>query len=88
MAKKSGRGGFRENAGRKASDPEGAVKTFAVSVPEGLMARLDAFAAKKDWNRSQAVANAIRGLVGPATHAKKVGKRREGESNPAANAAP
>jgi hypothetical protein len=73
MAKSSGRGGFRENAGRKAADPEGAVKTFAVSVPEGLMARLDALASKKDWNRSQAVTNAIRDLVGPPKRTKKAG---------------
>ena len=37
---------------------------MAVSVPESLLDRLDAYVeAREGWNRSKAVAEAIRGLL-------------------------
>ena len=64
MAKKASHGGKREGAGRKPSSPEGPTIVVAASVPESLVERLDAHAKTKGWNRSQAVTEAIRGLVG------------------------
>ena len=63
MAKKGTHGGKREGAGRKPANPEGRTVTIAASVPEALVDRLDGVAAAKGWNRSQAVTEAIRGLV-------------------------
>lgn len=62
MAKKQ-RGGKREGAGRPANNPEGKTTLVAVTVPEVLVASLDAIAADKGWNRSAAVTEAIRRLV-------------------------
>ena len=63
MAKKPQHGGKREGAGRKPTHPEGATVNIGATVPAGLVERLDAMAAKKGWNRSEAVTEAIRGLL-------------------------
>jgi hypothetical protein len=63
MAKKKQRGGKRKGAGRKVENPEGHVFTIAVSVPSGLMERLDALAKRRSWGRSAAVTQAIRDLL-------------------------
>jgi hypothetical protein len=61
--KKASRGGKREGAGRKPG-PEGKSVVLAASVPSELVEQLDQLRAKKGWNRSQAVTEAIRGLLG------------------------
>jgi len=63
MAKKKPHGGSRPGAGRKPSNPEGRTVTVAVTIPETLVERLDAYAERKGWNRSAAVTEAIRGLL-------------------------
>lgn len=64
MAKKKAQhGGARKGAGRPSSNPEGKTIVVAASVPETLVERLDAHAKREGWNRSQAVTEAIRGLV-------------------------
>lgn len=63
MAKKKQVGGKREGAGRKPG-PDGPTSVVAVTVPDVLMERLDAYAEQREWNRSKAVTEAIRGLVG------------------------
>ena len=62
--KKKPHGGSREGAGRKPKNPEGATKTIAASVPEALIERLDKHAELKGWNRSKAITEAIRRLLG------------------------
>jgi metal-responsive CopG/Arc/MetJ family transcriptional regulator len=47
-------------------NPEGPTKVVAASVPESLVADLDALAERKGWGRSQAVTEAIRGLLKPS----------------------
>jgi hypothetical protein len=44
-------------------DPDSHSVTTALSVPESVLERLDALATKHDWNRAEAVREAIRGLV-------------------------
>jgi Ribbon-helix-helix protein, copG family len=61
---KSQHGGKREGSGRKPVNPEGKTVVVAASVPETLVERLNALAEKKGWNRSEAVTEAIRGLLG------------------------
>jgi hypothetical protein len=61
---KSQHGGKRAGAGRKPIDPDARTVVLAVSVPGSLLERLDALAAKRGWNRSKAVREAIRGLLG------------------------
>jgi hypothetical protein len=65
MAKKKspGRGGAREGAGRKITNPEGPTVTTAFSIPQSLLDSLDALAKSKGWSKSQAVTEAIRGLL-------------------------
>jgi hypothetical protein len=63
MAKKKPHGGKREGAGRK-TGPEGPAVIVAASIPSTLAEALDAHAAKRGWSRSQAVTEAIRGLLG------------------------
>lgn len=63
MAKKKPHGGKRAGAGRKPVNPEGRTVVVAATVPEELVDQLNALAAKRDWNRSQAVTEAIRGLL-------------------------
>ncbi len=60
--KKLAHGGRREGAGRPVG-PEGRTVLVAATVPGELAERLDAYAAKMDLNRSQAVTEAIRGLL-------------------------
>jgi hypothetical protein len=61
---KAQHGGKRPGAGRKVANPdEGRTVTMAVSVPETLLANLDALATERAWNRSEAVTEAIRRLV-------------------------
>jgi metal-responsive CopG/Arc/MetJ family transcriptional regulator len=35
----------------------------AVTIPESLMGSLDALAAEREWNRSEAITEAVRRLV-------------------------
>ena len=64
MAKKSNpHGGSRAGAGRKPVNPEGKTKMIAGTVPEKLVRKLDAYAKRQGWNRSQAITNAIRLLL-------------------------
>jgi len=63
MAKKKQHGGKRKGAGRKVANPEGKVVVLAASVPGELVERLDGLATERGWNRSQAVTEAIRGLL-------------------------
>ena len=60
--KSSGRGGAREGAGRPVGD-EGKAIVVAASVPESLVAGLDAYAEAQGWGRSKAVTEAIRALL-------------------------
>ncbi len=60
--KKAAHGGKRQGAGRPVG-PDGRTVLVAASVPGELAERLDAYAAKKDWNRSKAITEAIRGLL-------------------------
>lgn len=62
MAKKQ-HGGSRPGAGRRPAYSEGKTVTVAASVPESLVERLDALAAKRGWNRSQAITEAVRRIV-------------------------
>jgi hypothetical protein len=65
MAKKKTHGGKRKGAGRPlAHEGEGKAVPVVASVPEGLVRQLDEVAGKEGWNRSRAVTEAIRGLVG------------------------
>jgi len=61
--KKKQHGGKREGAGRKVVNPDGKAIIVAASVPERLVERMDELAEERGWNRSQAVTEAIRGLV-------------------------
>jgi hypothetical protein len=63
MAKKKQHGGKRPGAGRKPVNPEGRTVVVAASVPGELVDDLDGVAKKQGWNRSQAITEAIRGLV-------------------------
>jgi predicted DCC family thiol-disulfide oxidoreductase YuxK len=63
MAKKKKHGGKREGAGRKVASPDGKAMVIAASVPDSLVERLDGLAEKRGWNRSQAIAEAIRRLL-------------------------
>jgi Ribbon-helix-helix protein, copG family len=62
MAKKKQHGGKRKGAGRKPG-PEGRTIILAASVPGELADQLDELAKERGWNRSQAVTEAIRGLL-------------------------
>jgi hypothetical protein len=63
MAKKKAHGGKRPGAGRKVVNPEGRTIPVAAGVPGELVERLDELAAERGWNRSQAITEAIRGLL-------------------------
>lgn len=58
MAKKQQRGGARSGAGRKPLDPSGTTLVCA-AIPTDLVERLDAYAAKQQWTRAQAVREAV-----------------------------
>ena len=60
--KKSTVGGKREGAGRP-TGPDGPTAVLAVSVPEKLISELDRLCEAKEWKRSKAVTEAIRGLL-------------------------
>lgn len=60
---KTQRGGRRVGAGRKVAHPEGPTVPLVASVPATLVERLNAVAEKRGWNRSEAVTEAIRGLL-------------------------
>ena len=62
MAKKQ-HGGKRAGSGRKPMDPDERTTTIAVTMPTGLIERLDAVAEQKGWNRSRAVREAVQALV-------------------------
>ncbi len=70
MAKKQ-HGGSRAGAGRKIANPEGPTIPVAASIPQSLVERMDAIAAKEEWNRSRAVTEAIRLLL--KKHERKSG---------------
>ncbi len=61
MAKQHG--GKRAGAGRKPLDPGEPTTTIAVTMPTGLVERLDAVAEQKGWSRSRAVREAVQALV-------------------------
>jgi hypothetical protein len=81
MAKKQQRGGKRTGAGRKPIHPEGVTMTVAAKVPVPLVERLDTVAEKRGWNRSEAITEAIRGLL-------KRQERKSGVSIPSVDADP
>ena len=60
--KKSTVGGAREGAGRPIG-PDGPTSVLAVSVPDKLISELDKLCEAKEWKRSKAVTEAIRGLL-------------------------
>jgi Ribbon-helix-helix protein, copG family len=62
MAKKKQRGGKREGAGRPIG-PDGPTELVGVTVPKSLMKDLDRLCKAEGWKRSQAVTEAIRGLL-------------------------
>ncbi len=62
MAKKKAHGGKRKGAGRKPG-PEGRTIIVAASVPGELAEQLDGLAKDRGWNRSEAITEAIRGLL-------------------------
>jgi len=62
MAKKKQVGGKRTGAGRP-TGPDGPTVLVAVTVPEKLVGELDRLCEAKDWKRSRAVTEAIRGLL-------------------------
>lgn len=63
MAKKKVHGGKRKGAGRKVANPEGRTAPVAASVPSELIDQLDVLCRERQWNRSQAITEAIRGLL-------------------------
>jgi hypothetical protein len=69
MVKKKQHGGKRPGAGRKPANPEGPTTTLVVTVPESLVAGLDAIAQQEGWNRSRATTEAIRAYVKRKTRA-------------------
>jgi hypothetical protein len=71
MTPTTGHGGKREGAGRKPINPEGPTINIGATVPESLMERLDALAERRGWNRSEAVTEAIRGLLASAGRQKR-----------------
>ena len=62
MAKKKQWGGKRPNSGRP-TGPDGPTAVLAVSIPEKLIGELDQLCEAKEWKRSKAVTEAIRGLL-------------------------
>ncbi len=62
MAKKKRIGGAREGAGRPIG-PDGPTAVLTVSVPQKLITELDRLCWTKEWKRSKAVTEAIRGLL-------------------------
>ena len=62
MAKKT-HGGRRAGAGRRPTNPEGRTMTVTASVPEVLIAKLDALAKQRNWSRSEAITQAVRRLI-------------------------
>lgn len=69
MAKKPTHGGKRKGAGRKADNPEGKTKVIGATIPEKLVRDLDRYAEAKGWNRSRAITEAIRNLIGKSSKA-------------------
>jgi hypothetical protein len=81
MTKKQ-HGGKRTGAGRKQAYPEeGATVIVSVSIPSRLLERLDAVSEKREWKRSEAIVEAIRGLL-------KRQERKSGVSIPSVDADP
>ncbi len=52
----------KSKRGRKVLHPEGGTVNIAVTVPGGLLAKLNKWAESKGLNRSQAITEAIRRL--------------------------
>lgn len=55
-------GGKRKGAGRPVG-PDGPTELIAVTVPTSLVDQLDELCEAKEWKRSKAVTEAIRGLL-------------------------
>jgi hypothetical protein len=70
MGKKKQHGGKREGAGRPVG-PDGPTKTVAATVPESLVEALDAYAQQQSLNRSEAITQAIRGLLAKSKRSTK-----------------
>ena len=64
MAKKKQHGGKRKGAGRKVANPEGKTIVVAATVPGELVEELDSLAAERGWNRSRAITEAVRRMLG------------------------
>jgi len=62
MAKKKQFGGKRKGVGRPIG-PDGPTVLVAVTVPQKLVSDLDRLCESKEWKRSKAVTEAIRGLL-------------------------
>ncbi len=62
MAKKKQATAKRKGAGRPVG-PDGPTEVLAVTVPKTLVAALDELCEAKEWKRSKAVTEAIRGLL-------------------------
>ena len=62
MAKKPVHGGKREGAGRP-TGPDGPTTLIGATVPIKLVEELDQLCEAKEWKRSKAVTEAIRGLL-------------------------
>jgi hypothetical protein len=78
-ANKSKRGGAREGAGRPLDNPdEGRKVLVAATVPQGLLDELDALRVSKGWNRSQAVTEAIRGLLAKSKKRRAASRKNAG----------
>ena len=71
MAKKVTHGGKRKGAGRKADNPEGKTKVIGATIPEKLVKELDRYAKAQGWNRSRAITEAIRKLLGKSAKSGK-----------------
>jgi len=52
-------GGKRPGSGRKPLDPNQESILIGTKLPADLVGQLDAYAAKRDWTRAQAVREAV-----------------------------
>lgn len=64
MKEKKSHGGKRAGAGRKEKEADKKAAAITVTVPPDLLALLDELREREGWNRSQAVTEALRVLLG------------------------